>query len=435
MNSDKKFHLNLIANSITLHAGLKEVERAAGVAPSESRPVALYSEYAAIAEEGNFTSMFLADTLVAVGSPLAGGGSPEPFTALAAVAARTRNIGLIATGTTSFYEPYNLARLMASLDLISDGRAGWNCVTGALATAAPNFGSDPLPPREERYARADEFLDVVSGLWDRRTLRPNERGGTDLFAEAVNHHGKYFDVEGPLNVAPSRQGRPLVGLAGGSGSQISTAIKHADVVFTNAVSREVAAEYRSEMNQSLVAAGRKPDSIPIMPMIVPFLGATRAEAEERKRSLDMHLEVDAMAPNALANFGISYSYDDVDDPFPVDVLPHPQTVKSTIGGAWGSYRGLYNWIQERPGVTVREVTLQASLGQSHQKFVGSYDDFCDDIELWFREGLAAGFLLMCPEGLESANGFVEHLVPRLIDRGIYRTTPDERPLRERFTCT
>ncbi|MGV9869784.1 NtaA/DmoA family FMN-dependent monooxygenase [Rhodococcus koreensis] len=428
----KPLHLSLVATTNTLHGGLAGFERAHGRAPSESNATELYLEYADIAERGNFTSLFLADTAQAVGSPIVGGGSPEPFTVLSAIAARTRHLGVIATASTSFYEPYNVARLLGSLDLVSEGRAGWNVVTSSQEAAGLNFGYDTLPSRDERYARADEFMEVVTALWSNRELRPNEQGGADFFADAIDYQGEHFRVRGPLNVAPSKQGRPMIGLAGGSDSGVAVAAKHADVTFTNATSKQDAASYRSELSRALIAAGRKPDSVPIMPMLVPFLGRTRQEAEDRKHAIDEFLDVDALAPKALAPFGISFSYNDLDDAFPVDVLPHPEAVRRVIKGAYGSYLGLHTWIGERPGVTVRQVTLQAALGMHHRKFIGSYDEFADDLESWFREGLVDGFLLMCPEGASSATSFVEHIVPRLVARGIYRDRPDNRPLRERF---
>lgn len=424
-------HLNLMANKNTLHNAWATHARRNGL--KEPGALDLYIECAQLAEEGNFTSLFLGDTASAMSAPVADGGAPEPITALTAVALATRYLGLVATVSTTFYEPYNVARLIGSLDQISNGRAGWNAVTTAADAAALNYSYEAHPDRETRYERADEFLEVVTALMCNRELRRDTDGVERYYGWPINHEGKHFHVRGPLNVAPSRQGRPLVSQAGGSGPGLRVGAKHADIIFTNANTKKDAAEHRAALDEALVQVGRVPGSVPVLPGVAPYLGRTTAEAVARKRELDDLLDVEALAPSALAAFGIQYSYTSIDDPFPVDVLPDPAKAPASIRNSLGNYIGLHSWITERPGVTVREVVGQTAGGWTHRKFVGSYDEFADNLEGWYREGLADGFTVVASRGIDSVREYVEEIVPRLIDRGIYRAEPDERPLRERFT--
>lgn len=427
----RHLHLNLVGNPNTQHDGVHALSRAFGN-PPQSSAIDLYIDYARIAEEGNFTSFFLGDTAGMMGAPVADGGTPEPVTALTAAAGATKHLGLVATVSTTFYDPYNAARLIGSLDLVSDGRAGVNAVTSASDIAALNYSLDGHPDRAARYDRAEEFIHVVKALWDGRELRADEHGLGQLLAEPINHEGRYFRVRGPLNVAPSRQGAPLISQAGGSGTGIRVAAKYADLTFTNANSKEDAAAYKAELRAALREVGRPLDDLPVLPGVAPYLGRSAREAQERKDALDQYLDLDALAPRALAAFGIQYSYDSIDDKFPVDVLPHPLEVKDTVKNSFGNYLGLYTWIMNNPGVTVGQVAAQTAGGWTHRKFVGSYDEFADDLASWFDEGLAAGFSLIAPQGVASVREMVDEIVPRLIDRGIYRTTPDDRPLRQRF---
>jgi N-acetyl-S-(2-succino)cysteine monooxygenase len=307
-------------------------------------------------------------------------------------------------------------------------------VTSAADAAALNYGYEVHPDRETRYEIADEFIAVVTALMCNRAIQRDEDGVERYYARPIDHWGKYFRVRGPLNVAPSRQGRPLMAQAGGSGPGIRVGAKHADIIFINANTKKDAAVYRAALNAALAEAGRAAGSVPVLPGVSPYLGRTSAEAVARKRELDDLLDVVALAPAALAAFGLEYSYDSVDDPFPAEVLPDPATAPAAIRNSVGNYTGLYRWITDRPGVTVREVVAQTAVGWTHRKFVGSYDEFADEAESWYQEGLADGFSVVAPLGVESMREFVGEIVPRLIDRGIYRAEPDERPLRQRFTA-
>ncbi|HWC82312.1 MAG TPA: NtaA/DmoA family FMN-dependent monooxygenase [Pseudonocardiaceae bacterium] len=432
--SDRRYlHLNLVGNDINLHQGAFAYERAHSDRP-QLDPFARLLEYGRLADEGLFTAVFLGDVPGSAGVPAPDGGPCEPIVAATAMAGVTKHVGLIATASTSFYDPYTIGRLLGSLDQASDGRAGFNAVTTAGDHFVMNYSIAAHPDRETRYRRADEFLDVVVGLWEKRELRTDPDGRTRFYAEPIWHSGELFQVSGPLNVAPSRQGRPLIAQAGGSGPGIAVAAKHADMVFTNATTREGAAAYRADLDKALVQRGRAQGSVPAVPGLIPFLGRTKAEAEEKLRALDDYVDWDMLAPFALGQFGIVLEFDSLDDPFPVDVLPAPKDVEKTITSTFGNYVGLYNWIHERPGVTVKEVTAHAigHGGTTHRKFIGSYDEIVDDFALWFEDGNVGGFNIMFPVGFTSIREFIDEVVPRLIDRGIYRPTPHDRPLRERF---
>ena len=425
-------HLNLVANDINLHQGAYRYEQAHGIAARSTFERLL--EYGRFGDEGLFTALFVGDIPGLNGSPAFDGGPAEPITALTAIAQHTRHVGLIATASTTFYDPYNLARLLASLDQASDGRAGYNAVTSVIDDFALNYSLTQHLSREERYARADEFLEVLIKLWENRELRRDPDGLTRFHAEPINHRGKLFQVAGALNVAPSRQGRPLIAQAGGSGPGIAVAARHAEMVFTNTSTRESAAEYRASLDAALATQGRAAGSVPAIPGLIPYVARTAAEAQERLAELDSYVDWAPIAPFALGQFGIDIPLGDIEAPFPVASLPVPADVEKTIKSTFGNYVGLYNWIHQHPGVTVREVVAQAvgRGGATHRKFVGSYDDLVEDFATWHADGNVGGFNLMFSAGAQSIREFIDEVVPRLIDRGIYRDTPDDRPLRERF---
>lgn len=434
--SERRFlHLNLVSNDLNLHHGAHAYEKAHGYA--ERDVFARLLEYGRFGDEGLFTAIFVGDVPGLGSSPSFDGGPAEPITALTAMAGVTQHVGLIATASASFYDPYNLARLLASLDQASNGRAGYNAVTSAGDRFALNYSMERHLDRETRYGRADEFLDVLTALWENREMRVGPDGVTRFHATPINHRGERFQVTGPLNIAPSRQGRPLIAQAGGSAAGIAVAAKHAEMVFTNATTRDAAATYRADLDKALVKAGRNPDEVPAFPGLIPYVGRTAKEAEERLHALDDYVDWARLAPYALGQFGINPQFDSIEDPFPVDILPRPEDVEKTIHSTFGNYVGLYRWIQKNPGVTVRDVTAHTMGrgGSTHRKFVGSYDDLVADLASWHDDGYVGGFNLMFPMGPISIREFIDEVVPRLIDRGIYRAAPDDRTLRDRIKVT
>ncbi|MBY8859410.1 NtaA/DmoA family FMN-dependent monooxygenase [Nocardia sp. CA2R105] len=432
MPEQRHLHLNLVANDLNLHQGAYKYERAQGV--PERSTFARLLEYGAFGDEGLFTALFVGDIPGMQGSPAFDGGPAEPITALTAISQHTKHVGLIATASTTFYDPYTLARLLASLDQASDGRAGYNAVTSVVDRFALNYSLQHHLDRAERYQRADEFLQVLRALWDNRAMRRDPDGLTRFYADPIDHQGNLFRVSGPLNIAPSRQHRPLIAQAGGSGPGIEVAAKHAEMVFTNSSTRASAAVYREALDKALIEQGRTPGSVPAVPGLIPYLGRTAKEAEEKLRELDSHVDWEPLAPFALGQFGIDVPLGDLAEPFPTTLLPRPEDVEETIKSTFGNYVGLYNWIQQHPDVTVREVVAQAvgRGGATHRKFVGTYDDLVDDLAAWHDDGNIGGFNLMFAAGSTAIREFIDEVVPRLIDRGIYPSTPTDRPLRERF---
>lgn len=432
MSNQRYLHLNLVANDINRHQGAPAYERAHGT--EDKGAFARLLDFGKYGEEGLFTAIFVGDLAGMSSSPAFDGGPGDPITTLAAIAQHTQHVGLIATASTTFYDPYILARLIASLDQVSDGRAGFNAVTSTGDQYALNYSLSAHLDRETRYRRGEEFVEVVKALWENRKFLETPDGVTRYFADPINHKGDFFAVAGPLGVAPSRQGRPLIAQAGGSAPGIKLAAKHAEMVFTNATTREQAATYFQALNAALKEFGRAEDTVPQVPGLIPFVGRTAKEAEERMHALDEFVPWELLAPFALGQFGIQLPYDSLDDVVDIEKLPEPASVEKTITSTFGNYVGLYNWIKEHPGATIKDVTAQSigRGGAQHRKFVGSYDDIVEDFAQWFEDGNVGGFNLMFPISGSDIQEFIDEVVPRLIDRGLYRKTPDDRPLRDRF---
>ncbi|MEU8713765.1 LLM class flavin-dependent oxidoreductase [Streptomyces sp. NPDC048663] len=402
--------------------------------PHAHTDLAHYVRLARAAERGTFDSLFLAD-----GPHLWGGvaqrpaGALEPLTLLTALATATEHIGLIATASTSYNSPYNLARRFASLDILSGGRAGWNIVTTAGAEAARNFGLDAEPAHAERYARAADFLDVALKLWDSweddAVVADKAAGvwGDDAKIHPPRHEGPYFRVEGALNVPRSPQGYPLLVQAGSSEDGKAFAARYAEAVFTAQQTLPDARAFYADLKARTAAAGRDPDHVKVLPGIVPVIGSTEAEAREQERLLEDHIVhrygVDRLerllqlAPGTL----------ELDARLPAD-LP----TEDAVEGAKSRYT-LVVGLARRERLTVRQLIGRLGGGRGHLTFAGTPEQIADAIGTWFTEGAADGFNIMppvLPSGLEA---FVDHVVPVLRARGLLRTSyGPRRTLRERY---
>lgn len=393
-----------------------------------------YTHLARIAERGTFDSLFLADG-PQLWSNLAQrpAGALEPLTLLTALATATEHIGLIATASTSYNSPYNLARKFASLDIISGGRAGWNIVTTAGAEAARNFGLEHEPAHAERYARAAEFLDVTLKLWDSweddAIVADKAAGvwGDDTKIHPPHHQGTYFSVEGALNVPRSPQGYPFLVQAGSSEDGKTFAARYAEAVFTAQQTLADAQSFYKDLKSRTAAAGRDPEHIKVLPGIVPVLGGTEAEARANERLLEDHIVythgVDGLErllqlpPNTL----------ELDAPLPTDLPP-----EDAIEGAKSRYT-LVVELARRDRLTVRQLIGRLGGGRGHLTFAGTPEQVADAIGTWFTQGAADGFNIMpavLPSGLDA---FVDHVVPLLRTRGLLRTEYGPRTtLRERY---
>ncbi|MFJ2726138.1 LLM class flavin-dependent oxidoreductase [Streptomyces collinus] len=396
--------------------------------------LAHYVRLARTAERGTFDSLFLADG-PQLWSNLAQrpAGALEPLTLLTALATATQHIGLIATASTSYNSPYNLARKFASLDIISGGRAGWNIVTTAGAEAARNFGLDAEPAHAERYARAAEFMDVASKLWDSweddAVVADKAAGvwGDDGKIHPPRHRGAYFSVAGALNVPRSPQGYPLLVQAGSSDDGKAFAARYAEAVFTAQQTLAGAQAFYADLKSRTEAAGRNPEHIKVLPGIVPVLGSTEAEARAAEQVLEDHI-VHTHGVDRLENLlRLAPGTLELDAPLPDD-LPS----ESAIEGAKSRYT-LVVELARGERLTVRQLIGRLGGGRGHLTVAGTPEQIADRIETWFTQGAADGFNIMppvLPSGLEA---FVEHVVPILRTRGLLRTAyGPERTLRERY---
>ena len=395
-----------------------------------------YIALAQTAERGKFDLMFLADALATRdGSLEALSRWPqymayfEPVTLLSAIAARTHHLGLVATGTTSYNEPYNLARRYASLDHISHGRAGWNVVTSANLSEAYNFGRAEHFEHGERYDRAVEFTEVVFGLWDSwdddAFLR--DRASGRYFDPAklhyLNHNGKNFNVRGPLNMARPPQGRPVIFQAGSSEAGMELAARIAEAVFTPALSLEAGQRFYADLKGRMAKVGRHPDSLKVMPGLNPVIGRTSAEAEEKHNYLQSLIHPDVgleLLSNALGGFDLH--------PFPLDGPLPEAAFQVDVKGASTSVRNVRNWARNE-GLTIRQLFQRFAGARGQRTLIGTPTQIADDMEAWFKGSAVDGFLIQpsyLPGGLDE---FVDLVVPELQARGLFRTEYEATTLR------
>ncbi|MGA5038234.1 LLM class flavin-dependent oxidoreductase [Streptomyces capoamus] len=393
-----------------------------------------YVRLAKIAERGTFDSLFLADSPQLWGNlAQRPAGALEPLTLLTALATATEHIGLIATASTSYNSPYNLARRFASLDIVSGGRAGWNIVTTAGAEAARNFGLAAEPAHAERYARAAEFLDVSLKLWDSweddAIVGDKAAGvwGDDRKLHPPRHEGTYFSVEGALNVPRTPQGYPLLVQAGSSEDGKAFAARYAEAVFTAQQTLADAQAFYADLKSRTRAAGRDPEHVKVLPGIVPVLGSTEAEARAAEQLLEDHIVYEHGVGRLESLLQLPAGTLRLDGPLPADLPP-----ESAVEGAKSRYT-LVVELARRERLTVRQLIGRLGGGRGHLTFAGTPEQVADQIETWFTRGAADGFNIMpavLPSGLEA---FVEHVVPVLRGRGLLRTEyGPRRTLRERY---
>ncbi|MFF6995054.1 LLM class flavin-dependent oxidoreductase [Streptomyces sp. NPDC008313] len=422
-------------NAFLMNTGHHEVSwRLPESDPYASVDLGHYRELARIAERGTFDSLFLADGPVLFSSVgQRPSGALEPITLLTALATATEHIGLIATASTSYNSPYNLARRFASLDHLSGGRAGWNIVTTAGAEAARNFGLDEEPAHASRYERAAEFLDVALKLWDSweddLVVADKASGvwGDETKIHPPHHRGTHFRVEGALNVPRSPQGYPLLVQAGSSQDGKRFAARYAEAVFTAQQTLADAQAFYSDLKSRARAAGRDGDHLKILPGIVPVIGSTEAEARRHEEVLENHIVYEHGLHRLEHLLHLGPGTLDLDAPLPAELLP-----ESAIEGAKSRYT-LVVELARRENLTVRELIGRLGGGRGHLTFAGTPEQVADAIETWFTEGAADGFNIMpavLPSGLEL---FVDHVVPILRARGLLRTEyGPRRTLRERY---
>ena len=430
MTARRHLHLNAFLMSVGHHEAAWRLPESD---PNANIDIEHYKNLARIAERGKLDSVFLADSPVQMGDPgRRPGGRLEPTILLTALAGATSHIGLIATASTTYNEPYNLARRFASLDHVSGGRAGWNIVTTAGVEAAQNFGLDELPAHQHRYERAAEFVEVSRKLWDswddNAIVADKDRG---VHAESdrvhvINHEGRHFKVRGPLNVPRSPQGYPLLVQAGSSEDGKDFAARYAEAVFTAQQTLDEGKAFYADLKDRAARFGRDPDQVVILPGIVPVIGETEAEARELDAELDRLIVADYAKAQLANRFKLSPDELDLDRE-----LPENLPTEDEIEGAKSRFTLIVN-LARREKLTVRQLIGRLGGGRGHRTFAGTAIQVADTIQHWFDHGAADGFNIMpavLPSGLES---FVDKVVPILQERGLFRTEYTGTTLRENY---
>ena len=397
-----------------------------------------YVELAQHAEAAKLDGVFFADIPgLWAATPYRPTAHLEPITRLAAIAARTERIGLIATASTTFYEPYNLARLFSSLDILSGGRAGWNIVTTQSDAAARNFSLTEIPSPEERYERAQEFVDVVTKLWDSwedDAIVADRESGIYFDTEKVHpigHVGRHFRVEGALAAPRSPQGRPVYVQAGSSNDGRAFAARNAEAIFTAHQTIGDAQAFYDDIKSRAARLGRRPDQVKVLPGISPFLGDTEAEAKELQRYVNS-LTVPAYGLAQLEGLaGISLGELELDEPVPAelfagsgDVLDNNRSRLQVVAN-----------IVERDRPTLRQLLHRLAGARGHNVVAGTPLQVADLITEWFENGAADGFNVMPPLYPQLLEAFTTSVVPILQDRGIFRTEYAGTTLRDHFGLT
>ena len=382
-------------------------------------------------EAGKFDAFFMADHLAVLNMPINAlkrshtVTSFEPFTLLSALSAVTEHIGLIATGSTTFDEPYHLARRFASLDHISGGRAGWNIVTTSNPDAALNFGLDDHMEHAERYRRAREFYDVVTGLWDsfadEAFVRDVEQG---LYFEpsmmhVLDHRGKYLKVRGPLNIARPLQGWPVIVQAGASEDGRQLAAETAEAVFTGGGTLADSQKLYADIKGRVEELGRNPDHLKILPGAFVVVGETVDEAREKRALLDSMVHYDSAIASLSVILGTDASGFDPDEPLP----EIPETNASRSG------RQRLVDVAARERLTVRQLAQRVG-GYGGLSFVGTSKTVADQMEEWLTSFGSDGFNIMFPYLPQGLTDFVDKVIPELQRREIFRREYEGKTLRE-----
>jgi FMN-dependent oxidoreductase (nitrilotriacetate monooxygenase family) len=397
--------------------------------------VGFYREIATLAEAGRLHAVFLADTLACAEENFERPnlGAMDPTLALAAVATATEHVGLVATASTTYNEPYNLARRFATLDHLSRGRAAWNIVTTFIPDVAANFGTAELPNHDDRYERAEEFVDIVIRLWESwedDALVGDKASGKFADAarvHAINHKGAHYSVRGPLTLPRSPQGWPVLFQSGSSETGRDLAARFANAVFTPQNTIDAAKEFRADVRRRCEQFGRSPNEIKILPGFLPILGGTEAEARARKDELD-ELSGQAELKKLALRVGVPADALKLDEPLPLELINANSRFRASEG-----FRAAVVRLGVEEGLTVREILYRN--GGGHKQVVGTPEQAADLIETWYREGAVDGFNLMIdvlPSGLRD---FVEQVVPLLQRRGVFRREYAGNTLRSNLGLT
>jgi len=428
MSTKRQLRLGAFMRPASIHTG---AWRYPGAYPDANFNFAHLKRFAQRLEAAKFDAFFMADHMAVLNMPMDAlkrshtATSFEPFTLLSALSQATEHIGLVATGSTTFDAPYHIARRFASLDHISGGRAGWNIVTTSNPDAALNFGMDDHMEHGERYRRAREFYDVVTGLWDSWAddafVRDTESG---IFFDpdklhVLAHKGKYLSVRGPLNIARPVQGWPVIVQAGASDAGRQLAAETAEAVFTAQGNLAAGREFYADVKNRMEKAGRAPDHMKILPACFVVVGDTVDEARAKRARLDSLVNY----ANAIASLSIALGHDaskfDPDGPLPE--IPESNASKS------GRQRAID--LAAREKLTVRELAQRLG-GYSGLAMVGTPQSIADEMQEWLETNGSDGFTVMFPYLPGGLDDFVDRVVPELQRRGIFRRDYEGKTLRE-----
>jgi FMN-dependent oxidoreductase (nitrilotriacetate monooxygenase family) len=428
MTASRQLKLTAFLRPVSLHTG---AWRYPGAFADANFNFAHLKRFAQTLERGKFDAFFMADHLAVLNMPIDAlkrshtVTSFEPFTLLSALAVVTEHLGLAATGSTTFDEPYHVARRFASLDHISGGRAGWNIVTTSNPDAALNFGLDDHMEHDERYRRAREFYDVVTGLWDSfadDAFPRDVESGIYLDPEkmhVLNHKGKYLSVRGPLNIARPIQGWPVIIQAGASEAGRQLAAETAEAVFTAQSSLPVGQAFYRDVKARAEKAGRARDHIKILPGCFVIVGDSVEEAKAKRAKLDSLVHY----ANAIGSLSIALGHDaskfDPDGPLPD--IPESNASQS------GRQRAID--LARRENLTVRQLAQRLG-GFSGLAMVGTPKTIADEMEEWLETEGSDGFTIQLPYLPQGLDDFVDRVVPELQRRGIFRREYEGKTLRE-----
>ena len=428
MAAPRQLHLAAFMRPASIHTG---AWRYPGAFADANFNFAHIKRFAQTLERGRFDAFFMADHLAVLNMPMdalkrsATVTSFEPMTLLPALAMVTEHLGLIATGSTTYEEPFHVARRFASLDHISGGRAGWNVVTTSNPDASLNFGRDEHLEHAERYRRAREFYDAVTGLWDSWAddafIRDVEAGiyfDPDKL-HVLDHKGQYFQVRGPLNIARPIQGWPVIVQAGGSEAGRQLAAETAEAIFAAQSNIAAGQAFYADVKGRMARLGRDPDHLKVLPGCLVVVGETVAEAREKRALLDSRVHSDS----AIASLSIALGHDaaqfDPDGPLPE--IPESNASKS------GRDRAVA--MAEREQLTVRQLAQRLG-GFSGLAMVGTPATIADEMEEWIATRASDGFTIMFPHLPGGLDDFVDRMVPELQRRGLLRRDYEGATLRE-----
>ena len=404
-----------------------------GAFPDANFNLAHMVRFAQTLERGKFDAFFMADHLAVLNMPMAAlkrshtSTSFEPLTLLPALAMVTKHLGLIATASTTFDAPYHIARRFASLDHISGGRAGWNIVTTSNPDAALNFGLEEHVEHDERYRRAREFFDVVTGLWDSWAddafVRDVEAG---VFFDpaklhVLNHKGEHLSVKGPLNIARPVQGWPVIVQAGASDAGRQLAAETAEAIFASQNNLVDAQAFYADVKARAAAAGRNPEHVKVLPGCFVVVGDSLADAQAKRARLDALVHPDSGIASLSIALGCDASGFDLDKPLPAELPPTNQSLS-------GRERVLS--LAAREGLTVGQLAQRYGAHYGGLSMMGTPSDIADQMQAWLEQRGCDGFNMMFPFLPEGLDDFVDRVVPELQRRGIFRTEYEGATLRE-----